>query len=69
MWRRYDFQCTQCTHITEHWLQQAEPLNTCENCGETAKRVISAVPTQFKGFGFPGADDKWAREHEKAAKK
>jgi len=67
--RRYDFKCTECNLIEEHWVESSETFTTCYDCGETAKRIISPVSTKFKGFGWPDADDKWARDHEKAARK
>ena len=69
MIKRFDFVCTECSYKEEQWVDSGETLSTCSLCGHTSKRIISAVPTQFKGYGFPGADDKWARDHEKAAKK
>jgi hypothetical protein len=36
-----------------------------------AVRIISGTSVKLPGWdpGFPGAYDKWAREHEKASKK
>lgn len=67
MIRRYDFKCTECNYIDEQWIESFETLSTCSECGNTSKRIISPVSTKFKGFGWPDADDKWARDHEKAA--
>jgi len=69
MIRRYDYKCTVCSHIEEQWVDSSEDLSTCLECGETAQRIISPVSTKFKGFGWPDADDKWARDHERAASK
>jgi putative FmdB family regulatory protein len=69
MIRRYDFRCTTCDVVEEQWVDSSEQLSTCHSCGHASKRIISPVSTQFKGFGFPGADDKWARDHERAARK
>lgn len=69
MFRRYDFKCTMCDLVEEHWMESNEPFTTCKSCGETAKRIISPISTKFTGFGWPDADDKWARDHEKAARK
>ena len=69
MIRRYDYKCTVCSHIEEQWVDSSEGLSTCLECGETAQRIISPVSTKFKGFGWPDADDKWARDHERAASK
>lgn len=69
MIRRYDFRCTECDLVEEQWVDSQEMLSTCISCGHTSKRIISPVSTKFNGFGWPDADDKWARDHERAAKK
>ena len=69
MIRRFDFECTKCSHIEEQWVDSSDEFTTCPECGDTAKRIISPVSTKFNGFGWPDADDKWARDHERAAKK
>ena len=69
MIRRYDFKCTECNHIEERWVDHLDQLSTCLECGHTSKRIISPVSTKCNGFGWPDADDKWARDHERAAKK
>ena len=67
--RRFDFKCTECSHIEEQWVDSNDRFTTCLECGNTAQRIISPVSTKFEGFGWPDADDKWARDHEKAARK
>jgi len=69
MLRRYDFKCTQCGHVEEQWVEADETLATCYECGHTAVRIISSVSSHFKGVGWPDADDKWAKDHERAAHK
>lgn len=69
MLRRYDFKCTECNLVEEQWVDHTENLTTCRDCGETAQRIISPVFTKFAGFGWPDADDKWVKDHEKAARK
>lgn len=69
MIRRYDFKCTECHHVEEQWVDSSGSSTTCPKCGEKAKRIISPISTKFEGFGWPDADDKWARDHERAAKK
>jgi len=69
MIRRYDFKCTECSHIEEQWVEAIITSATCTECGHNAKRIISPISTKFEGFGWPDADDKWARDHERAAKK
>lgn len=69
MLRRYDFKCTECNHIEEQWVDSLDEFATCLECGNTAKRIISPISTKFNGTGWPDADDKWARDHERAAQK
>ncbi len=69
MIKRYDFKCTECNHIDEYWVESEERFTSCVECGETAQRIISSVSSHFKGIGWPDADDKWARDHERAARK
>ena len=69
MLRRFDFKCTHCSLIEEQWVDHLDQYATCPDCGNTAQRIISPVQTQFKGVGWPDADDKWARDHERAARK
>lgn len=70
MIRRYDFKCEDCNHYFEEWADESVRSTTCTECGsQNTKRVISAVPTKFKGFGWGGQDFRWAKAHEKAAKK
>ena len=69
MIRRYDFKCMKCDHIEEQWVDTNDLFATCPECGDSAQRVISSVSSHFKGVGWPDADDKWARDHERAARK
>ena len=69
MFRRYDFRCTECNHTEEQWVDSKEQYATCPECGETAQRIISSIRTHFKGVGWPDADDRWAKDHERAARK
>ena len=50
---RYDYECESCHHLFE--VKQSfssEPVATCPNCGNGARRVFHAVPIVFKGSGF-----------------
>jgi len=69
MLRRYDFKCTTCDLVEEQWVDHTDNFTTCKSCGETAQRIISPISTKFKGWGWPDSDDKWARDHERAAGK
>lgn len=67
--RRYDFKCITCNHIEEQWVDSNDLFGTCLECGDTAQRIISSVSSHFIGTGWPDADDKWAKDHERAAQK
>lgn len=69
MLRRYDFKCIKCFHIEDQWVDSTDTYTTCPECGDTAQRIISSVQTHFVGHGWPDKDDRWAREHERAANK
>lgn len=69
MLKRFDFKCTECNHVEEQWVDSEDNLTTCYECGHTAVRIISPISTQYKGTGWPDADDRWARDHERAARK
>jgi putative FmdB family regulatory protein len=70
MLRRYNYRCIKCDTVEEHWVDSSETgFVTCRECGDTAQRIISPVRTHFKGTGWPDADDAWAKDHERAAKK
>lgn len=44
----YEFECRRCAHITEiyHDLMRPQALTTCEECGGTAAKVVSAPNLQ-----------------------
>ena len=69
MFRRYDFKCTECSHVEEQWVDHLDEAATCPECGHTAVRIISPIRSHYKGTGWPDADDKWAKDHERAALK
>lgn len=69
MLRRYDFKCTECKYIQEQWVENITKSTTCSECGYPTQRIISPVSTKFEGFGWPDADDKWAKDHERSAKR
>ena len=68
MLRRYDFKCTECNYIQEQWVEHTNKSTTCSECGHPAQRIISPISTKFRGVGWPDADDKWAKDHERSAK-
>lgn len=44
----YEFECRKCAHIAEvyHSLLRSQNLTTCEECGGTAVKIISAPNVQ-----------------------
>ena len=68
--RMYDFTCDECGHTHERLVSSDTYTDRCPQCGYDAKRIISPVRCKLDGTdpSFPGAYDKWARDHEKAAK-
>lgn len=69
MLKRFDFKCNHCSNVEEQWIESLDQSVTCSKCWGSTQRIISPVQTQFKGVGWPDADDKWARDHERAARK
>jgi hypothetical protein len=62
MYRLYDFSCVN-KHTTEELINPDVKEISCSICGESGKRLIS--PSRFK---FNIHNDRWAKQHEKAAK-
>jgi putative FmdB family regulatory protein len=66
----YEYKCPE-GHITEELRQMfwREQPTMCE-CGKEAKFIISAPAVQLDGSdpSFPGAHEKWVKQHEKAGK-
>ncbi len=61
----FDFKCPN-GHVEESLVEADTNTSTC-SCGLSARRVISPVRSKLDGTdpGFPGAYDKWARDHMK----
>ena len=50
---RYDYECNTCHHVFE--LKQSfssEPVATCPECQNSARRLFHSVPIVFKGSGW-----------------
>ena len=50
---RYDYECNTCHHVFE--LKQSfssEPVATCPECQNGARRLFHSVPIVFKGSGW-----------------
>jgi len=67
MRRLFDFLCEK-GHKEEQYIDSEVRESNCSKCGSNNKRIISG--TSFKlDHTFPGANMKWVRDHERAAKK
>jgi putative FmdB family regulatory protein len=71
----YEYECLKCgRQFEEKQRISAAPLTTCEKCGGTVRRLLSAAPFILKGEGwyvtdYPSEARKKARESEKGADK
>lgn len=65
-----DFLCPTCNEMFESFVDNTVRLTTCPDCGNQSKVVYHTMNFKLDGLdpGFPGAYDKWARNHEKASK-
>lgn len=65
----YDFRCSNGHHF-EQFVDERTETSRC-GCGANGKRIQSATKCILNGAdaGFPGAAMKWAKDHEKAARK
>lgn len=70
MRRIYDVRCTSCNEITEAFGRESDDFR-CGACDSPAKRIVSPVRCKLEGTSgdFPGAAMKWAKQHERAARK
>lgn len=66
----FDFRCPS-GHTNERNVSSDVRNLPCLECGADAVRIISGTSVKLPGWdpGYPGAYDKWARDHEKNAKK
>lgn len=67
MLKVFDFKCT-AGHVFEVFTTDPHEARLCD-CGQSATKIIS--PTAFvlpANSGFPGKDDRWIREHERAGR-
>lgn len=66
----FDFKCPS-GHVKEKNVPSDVRSAPCPECGADAVRIISGTASHLPGWdpGYPGAYDKWARDHERGAKK
>jgi hypothetical protein len=62
MYRLYDFSCVN-KHTIEELINPDVKEISCSICGETSRRLISPVRSKLSIH-----NNRWAKEHEKAAK-
>ena len=49
----YEYQCENCGHRSEALQKMSDPpLTTCDECGGSLKKLLSAPAFQFKGSGW-----------------
>ena len=63
----YDYRCDSTEEIFERLVERGTDVVFC-NCGNPAKRLISPVRCKLD-HSFPGEGIKWAKTHEKEAKR
>lgn len=65
----YDFQCVD-FHKFEALVEPDIESTTCPTCGLRSTRLISTPTIKLNGWSmhFPTAADKWANQHEEAAR-
>jgi NMD protein affecting ribosome stability and mRNA decay len=65
----FDFQCLN-KHVFEANVPSTVRQAQCPDCSQIAERLISAPLLKIPGMGdYPGAALKWAKMHEKEAKR
>lgn len=67
----YDFKCRDCGESFEGFAKISEREKDCPNCGGVAARQVSTPRIGLDGTdpAFPTAWDRWAKQHEDAAKR
>ena len=72
----YEYRCSGCGHINEVWQKFSDkPLDKCELCGGSVKKIISHNTFHLKGTGwyvtdYSSKENKVAKkEHKETAKK
>lgn len=67
--RMFEFKCDS-QHVTESLVELETQTLQCSVCGETATRMLSTPRIALNGWNmhFPTAADRWARNHEEAAR-
>ena len=71
--RVYDFKCTECGTINEHYVANSDVRTVeCRECGSTAERQLCSPRFALDPndpAGFPGAYSKWDKQQYAKAKK
>ena len=65
----YEFRCSECGHITEIWQKLSDsPLDKCEVCSGSVKKIISQNTFHLKGSGWYVTDYASRSSENKPAK-
>jgi cytochrome c551/c552 len=67
MRRLFDFRCTFCNTVAEHYIDSCIQTTECLSCHAPAHRIISPVRCKLD-HSFPGEQLKWIKRHEQGAK-
>ena len=67
----YDFYCSKCKQTFEAFAKMKEMQKECPGCGAKAGRSLSVPHFKLDGTdpAYSTAWDKWAKQHEDAAKR
>ncbi len=65
----YEYQCDACGHRFEIIQKFSDPpLETCDKCGGTVRKLLSSPAIQFKGSGWYITDSRKASEPKAESK-
>lgn len=67
MIRVFNFECTDCGHIEEHFIKSDVRELDCVKCGQPAKRLLATPRSKLDPLSgdFAGATITWARQRQK----
>ncbi len=69
MLRVFDFECTECGDIQEHFIRGDE-VPTCDLCGVLMKKLPAAPRLDYNGFWLAGMEsgDRWTKMRKQKQK-
>ena len=70
----FDYRCVECDHISERNCHHSVEAIDCDECGNTATKVLLSAPSigmlkMGVDTAFPSAADRWERVHRQEADK